>query len=137
MFVMLLTPVKPASLENELDSMATLGARRHAVIQPGCSRDKRKRKRKRKRTRGSSHEKRTRQRAVVPLSGPFDLVDGPRAVRVLDEGAVGGVIEDDFSMGASEVDELLQLGPGGACTGGVVRVAEHDDVAVLASEAHA
>mmetsp|Transcript_9636 Transcript_9636/g.15255 ORF Transcript_9636/g.15255 Transcript_9636/m.15255 type:complete len:388 (-) Transcript_9636:77-1240(-) len=65
------------------------------------------------------------------LFGTWDFVDGLGAVGVSDEGRVGRVEDKDLSVGLAEGHQFCELSLGGAGTGGVVGVAEHDDISVL------
>ena len=62
------------------------------------------------------------------VPGSFDLEDGVGEFRVLDEGLIGSIEEDQCAIGAGVVHPGLELFPGGDGTGGVVGEAEVDQV---------
>ena len=62
------------------------------------------------------------------IAGAFDFVDGAGDGGVLDEGLVGGVVEQDGFVFEGVGDPGFELGAGGGGAGGVVGVAEVDEV---------
>lgn len=62
------------------------------------------------------------------VAGTFDFVDGAGDRGVLNEGFVGGVVEQDGFTFESVGDPGFELSAGGGGTGGVVGVAEIDEI---------
>lgn len=58
----------------------------------------------------------------------WDLKDAARALRVVDEERVCGIIHNDAAVLLGKVDQLSQLLPGGGCPSRVVGRAEEDEI---------
>lgn len=61
------------------------------------------------------------------LFGSRNLEDGGRTA-VGDVSGVGGIVDDDGTIGGGEINETAKLGSGGGCSGGIVGRAEEDDI---------